>query len=113
MGAGDAGVVDRVHGHLVPRLGALGKPDQGDDALDLGGQGHERLADGVEEVVAEQQVLGRIAREAELGQHDQVGSAVAGALDLPRDQALVALDVAHRGIDLRQGEAYWGRFGHA
>ena len=87
-------------------LGALGEPDQGDDSLDLGGQGRERLADGVQKSSRNSRSSGGWPR-ADSTAHDQVGSAVAGPLDLPRDQTLVALDVAHRGIDLRQGEAYW------
>ena len=64
-----------------------GKPTRATIALDLRGEGVERLTDGVQEVAAQQEVLGRVAGEAELRQQHQLRAAVAGAVDRLRDQA--------------------------
>ena len=93
-------------------LDPLGEPDQGDDALDLGGDRVQALTDGCEEVAAQDEVLGRVAGDAELGQQDELRAALAGALDRLGDQAHVALDVAHGGVDLGERQAQIGRLGH-
>lgn len=51
----------------------------------------------------EQEVLGRIARERELGKEDDLGARVDGALEVPGDQLTVPVDVSDGGIDLAEG----------
>ena len=55
-----------------------GKPTRATIALDLRGEGVERLTHGVEEVPAQDEVLGRVAGEAELGQQHELRAAVPG-----------------------------------
>ena len=71
--------VDRVHravgehgGRVVDVLGALREADDRDDAVRVGGELAQRRADVGEEVLAQQQVLGRIAGERELGEQHQI-----------------------------------------
>ena len=68
--------VDRLHlaaGHyregVVDVLGALGGADQGDDALGLGARVDASRAR-AQEVLLEQQVLGRVAGDASSGEHE-------------------------------------------
>ena len=61
---------------MIGALGALREPDQRDDPADLAGQGLQRGPDRVEKVAAQEQVLG-VAREAELGQEDELGAGLA------------------------------------
>ena len=105
--------VDRVHGAVgedgggvVDVLGALGKADDGDEPARVGGQLAQRRRRVGEEVLLEQQILGRVAGERELGKQDELGAGIARGAD-PRADALgVAFDVADGGVHLAQGEAH-------
>ena len=113
--------VDRVHGavgehgeRVVDVLGALGEADQRDDPLGRGRDVGERLLGGLQEVLLEQQVLGRVAGERELGEQHQLGAGVARAGDVLAHQARVALEVADARVDLRERERQRGeQSGHA
>ena len=72
----------------------------------------ERGPDRVEKVAAQEQVLGRVPREAELGQEDELGAGIARTPDRLRDQLRVAVDVTDGGIDLGEGEPEMNGFGH-
>ena len=62
----------------------------------------EGLLAGVREGLAQHEVLGRIAGQGHLGEHDEV-DAVAGGLRRPlADQVGVAREVADAGVDLGQ-----------
>src|SRR4029077_19122399 len=86
-------------------LDPLWEADEGSDALDLCRDRVEPLPGSVEKITAQQKVLRRVARDAELGQHNQLGTALASLLDRLRDQADVALDVAHGRVDLGECQA--------
>ena len=73
-------------------------PGGGDDLI----EGGEVVAD---EGGLEEQVLGRVAGEHELGEGDEVGLPLAGLLDAAQDDAGVAGDVADGGVHLRQGQS--------
>ena len=85
-------------------LAALGEADDGHDPLDPGGDRVERLARAAQEVLLEQQVLGRVAGDRQLGQQHQLGAAVARRLDVARDPRRVALEVADVAVDLGERE---------
>ena len=55
------------------------------------------------------EILGRISDERELGQHDEVGAVGRGTIARAPDAREVAVDVAYRGIELceRDGELHW------
>src|SRR4030095_12111760 len=53
----------------------------------------------------EQEVLGRIAGDRQLGEGHQGGAERARPLDRVHDHADVAIEIADRGIDLTQGDA--------
>jgi hypothetical protein len=55
---------------------------------------------------SQEQVLGRIARDRELGQDDEVGAGRPRLLDAGEDQPAVSLEVTDRGIDLREREPH-------
>ena len=83
---------------------AVHEADDDGDALRCGDdliEGGEVVAD---EGGLEEQVLGRVAGEHELGQGDEVGLPLAGLLDAAQDDGGVAGDVADGGIHLRQGQ---------
>ena len=52
----------------------------------------------------EQQVLGRVAGNHELGEGDEVGLLLARFVDAPQDDVGVAGDVADGGVHLREGQ---------
>ena len=56
------------------------------------------------------EILGRIADERELRQHDEVGPVGRGTIARAPDARKVAVDVAYRGIELceRDGEMHGG-----
>ena len=64
----------------------------------LGGRADERGA--------EQEVLRRIARDRELGEHDELGARVARLGDPPDDAVAVAVEVADGRVDLSQGDLH-------
>ena len=87
-------------------LGPLGKADDGDDPLRPGREPVERRPRVGQKVLLEQQVLGRVARQGQLGEQCQLGSGGAGLRETVLDQPGVARDVTDGGVDLAQGEAY-------
>jgi hypothetical protein len=94
-------------------LGALRVADDGDDPLGTRRELREAFVAGPQEVLLEQQVLGRVAGEHELAEEDELGAGVARLLDAARDLRDVALDVAHARVDLGEGDAQRGEtFGH-
>ena len=64
----------------------------------------ERLLGRLQEVLLEQQVLGRIAGQHQLGEQHQLGAGVARRRDVLAHQPGVALEVADARVDLRKGE---------
>jgi len=95
-------------GGVVDVLGPLGEADQGDDVVGLGRQPLDGGAGVGEEVLLEQQVLGRVAGNRQLGEHDELRALMAGARDVPLDLGHVPGDVADGGVDLGQGDAERG-----
>ena len=64
----------------------------------------ERLQIRLDEGGLEQEILGRIAGDRELGEGHQLGAERARPLDRVHDHADVAVEVADRGVDLPQGD---------
>ena len=92
-------------------LGALGVADDRDDAGGAGGQPCQRRARVGEEVLLEQEVLGRVARQRELGEADELRAGLAGLHGELRDPRLVAGDVADDGVELGERDAQRGGHG--
>jgi hypothetical protein len=99
--------IDRLHGAVgahrrgvVGVLGALGEADDRHDALGVGSDALDRGACVGEEVLLEQQVLGRVAGDHELGEQRELRPGLAGAREVRSDQGLVAGDVADGGVEL-------------
>ena len=91
------------HGErVVDVLRALRVADHGDDALDVARDRVERLLGGEQEVLLEQQVLGRIARQHQLREQHQLGAGFARPRDVLAHEPRVALEVADRRVDLRE-----------
>ncbi len=111
--AGDLAVGEHGRG-VVDVVGVLGEADDRDDVDRLGGQvgkGSGRL---VEEVRLEQQVLGRVAGQRQLGEDDQRRAALARLDGGGGDPVRVAGDVADGRVDLRERAAQrLGARGHA
>ena len=66
----------------------------------------ERPRSGLEEAGPEEQILGRVARDRQLGEEDEVGAARARLLEAGEDPVAVAVEVADDGVDLGEGEAH-------
>ena len=64
----------------------------------------------LQEVPSQHEVLRRVAGDTELGQEHELSATVTSLVDRLRDQAHVALDVAHRRINLGEREAQGSRF---
>ena len=62
---------------------------------------------GAHEARPQEQILGRIARDRELGEDDEVGARTAGLLEPRNDQFAVPLEVPDRRIDLRERQCSW------
>jgi hypothetical protein len=69
----------------------------------IGGERAQRRAGVREEVLLQQQVLGRIAGQRQLREQDEIGLRLAGRADAVTDPVGVALDVADGGVDLTEG----------
>ena len=80
-------------------------PDHRRDAPALAGHVRQRPQVGLDERRLEEQVLGRVAREGELGEGHEVAARRAGALHPVQDEPRIGLDGADRRIDLRQPHA--------
>ena len=87
---------------VVDVLGALGKADQRHDPARARGQLVKRRGRLLEEGRLQQQVLGWVAAQRQLGEDDQRGARVASRRGLLGDLRGVAVDVAHGRVDLRQ-----------
>jgi hypothetical protein len=93
------------HGErVVDVLRALGEADHGDDLPRVGRDLAHRRLGLQQEVLLEQQVLGRVAGQHELREEDELGARVARAGDLLAHEPHVAVEVADARIDLRQRE---------
>ena len=101
--ARDAGAVAQPRRAVVDRVGGvLRVADQEIDAARRIREAREALLDAAAEPAVEQQVLGRIARQRELGR-DQERRALLLRLGDPRDDAVrVARRVADGGVDLSE-----------
>ena len=94
------------------RLAALREAEQHDDALGVGSDLVETLANRVEEVAPQDEVLRRIAGDAELREHDDLRAGLPRPVDRFRGQADVAVDVPDRGVDLGERETQIGGLRH-
>jgi hypothetical protein len=102
---GDAPVADQRCGVVAPAVGAeLGEADHQAGALHLGREALERAAAIGEEALAQQQVLGRIAAQRQLGRQHQVGARGARARAELKDARRVAGEVADGAVDLSRGD---------
>ena len=70
----------------------------------VGGEVDQRVLTGPREGLAQHQVLGRVAGQRHLGEDRQVRTGLGGLRRPPGDQAGVARQVAHRGVDLGAGD---------
>jgi hypothetical protein len=64
----------------------------------------ERPLGGADEAGPEQQVLGRVARDRQLGKERQVAALATGLLEPVDDQVAIAFQVADDGVDLCERE---------
>src|SRR3954469_21140158 len=100
---------------VVYVLTALGEADEGHQVavLGLARELLERGARAVHEVRLQEEVLGRVAGQGQLGEHDELRALVARAADPLLDLPGVALDVAHGGVDLGERDPQrLGAHGH-
>ncbi len=93
-------------GGVVDVLGALGKAHDGDRALRIGRELVQRRCGVGEEVLAQQQILGRVAGQGKLGKQHQIGALGHRRLAPCADALGVAGDVADRGVHLTEGQAH-------
>jgi len=104
--------VDRLDGAVradregvVDVLGALGEADEGDEVARLGGEVLERRARVAQEVLLEQQVLGRVAGDRHLREDHELRARVARVAQRRLHRVRVALEIADPGVHLGQREA--------
>ncbi len=93
-------------GAVVDVVRPLREADDGDDPLRLLGDALERLADVREDVLAQQQVLGRVADDRQLGEQHELRAGLARLHEALTDHGLVPADVADDGVDLRESDAH-------
>ena len=94
------------HGRgVVDVLGALGEPDDRHEAVRLLGQLVQRRSRVGQETLLEQQVLGRVAGERELGEEDELRARLGRPAHALAHLVRVARDVAHRRVHLVQRDA--------
>ncbi len=84
----------------------VGSPDERDDARRLGGDRLDAPARRADERRAQQQVLGRVAGDRELGEEHEVGAGVACLAQVREDALRVAVEVADDGVDLCERESH-------
>ena len=97
----------REHGARVREIAIEERAaDERGDPLRRGGDLVERGAGGLDEARAEEQVLGRIARDGELGEEDEVGPGGACLTDRVDDERPVAGEIADDGVELREREPH-------
>ena len=80
--------------------------DERGDPLGRGSDLVERGPGGLEEARPQEQVLGRVARDGELGEDDEVGAGGAGLADRVDDERAVTREVADDGIELGEREPH-------
>ena len=80
--------------------------DERGDPLRRGGDLVERGAGGLDEARAEEQILGRIACDGELGEHDEIGPGAACLTDRVDDERSVAGQITDDGVELREREPH-------
>ena len=92
----------RVREVAVERGGPDERDDLGARASDL----VDRRAGRADEPRSEQEVLGRIAGDRELGEHDEIGRRPAGFGDRTRDPLDVAVEIADDDVQLGERESH-------
>src|SRR5205085_12695275 len=80
--------------------------DEGSDAPGLERDLVHRPLGRPHEAGAQEQILGRIARDGQLGEENEIGPFAARLLEALEDPVAVAVEVADDGIDLRQREPH-------
>ena len=104
---GDKPAITNDTGRVVDAILALFRiTDHGGNPADRATKGIERRLDAHDELVAQQQVLGRVTRQRQLGKDDQVGLLlIPGTLGGSHDAPGVALDITHQQVQLGQCDA--------
>ena len=97
--------VDDGGGVVEGAVGAAGGSHDGERIAGRGGDLRQAAVGLVEELAFEQQVLGRVPDEGQLGKGDDVGACLGGLLHSVKDEAGVGVEVADGGVDLREGDA--------
>ncbi len=105
--------IDRMHdavgehgGGVVDVGRALGKADDGNDPVGLRCELVQRRAGGCQEALAQQQILGRVAGQRQLGKQHDIGAGLQRLLAPGANQRSVAGDVADGGVHLAEGQAH-------
>jgi hypothetical protein len=94
-------------GGVVPRAAfPVGVADDHGDFRGVGRQRQERLPALVAEVVAQEQVLRRIAGQRHFGGDHEFGAGGARLVDRGADAGRVGGEVAHGGVDLGDGDLH-------
>src|SRR5262249_24937601 len=97
----------RVVGEAETATGSgLGEADQRRRLADSDRQLLDRAPVRLDEVALQVEVLGRVSRQAELGEDRQLRAGVGGPVDPLGDPGGVAVDVADGGVDLGEGYAH-------
>ncbi len=84
----------------------MGRTDERRDSSRGGDDLLERPGRGFQEAGTQEQVLGRIAGDGELGKEHEVGCLGPRLLELREDPLAVAVEVADDGVDLGQREPH-------
>src|SRR4029453_3284264 len=84
----------------------VGRADEGGDASGRAGDLLERALRGADEPRPEQQVLGRVAGDGELGKEDEVGVGLPGLFEPGQNPVAVSVEGASGGDDLAERESH-------
>jgi hypothetical protein len=82
------------------------EPDEGDDAARLAGDLLQRFLGRADEARSQQQILGWVGGDGELGQEHEVGLCASRFRDRLQDARAVAVEVPDGGVDLRERESH-------
>ena len=82
------------------------RPDERDDLGARASDLVDRRAGRADESRPEQEVLGRVAGDRELGEHDEIGRRAAGFGDRTRDPLDVAVEIADDDVQLGERESH-------
>jgi hypothetical protein len=82
----------------------VGDPDERDDVAGRTGDLVQRCRCRSQEARAQEQVLGWVAGDGELGQQDEVGPCGLPLVDCLQDARAIAIEVADGGVDLGEGD---------